>query len=32
MQSVPGINPATGVDLSTNDKGIPGEDDEKIAA
>jgi lambda family phage portal protein len=32
MQSVPGLNSATGVDLSTNDKGIPGEEDEKFAA
>lgn len=32
MQSVPGLNSATGVDLSTKDKGIPGEEDEKQAA
>lgn len=32
MQSVPGIDAAQGVDLSTNDKGIPGENDEKNAA
>lgn len=32
MQSVPGLNSAEGVDLTNNDKGIPGEEDEKLAA
>jgi lambda family phage portal protein len=32
MQSVPGINPAEGVDLTTKDAGIPDEENESLAA